>query len=189
MTKAEFLSSLSEKLCHLPQQEIDAAVSYHSGIIDGRTEGGMSEEEAVAAFESPTAAALEFLRKTSAPQKHIISRRIKAMPPVLRVVLSGILSGICFLAIAVLWIAAIAVYLAAAFIALIGLGALVCGFIFCFTRTLPIGLCTIGAGIVGIAVALFLFSVASSVAKLFKSFTSVILSKVRGLLAKEALSV
>ena len=189
MTRTEFLSQLAQQLCHLPQPELDAAVSYHNGIIDGRIEGGLSEEDAVAAFVSPTAAALDYLKKTTTPQKHVITRKIKAMPPALRVVLSGILSGFCFLAIAVLWIASAAVYLAAGFIALASVAALICGFVFCFTRTLPIGLCTIGVAIVGIAVALFLFSVAVAVAKLFKGFTATILSKVRTLLAKEALAV
>lgn len=52
MNKSEFLAALKQKLCGLPEEEIESSVEYYSEMIDDRIGEGMSEEEAVAAVGS-----------------------------------------------------------------------------------------------------------------------------------------
>jgi len=52
MTKSEFILSLSEALAQLPGHARSRALEYFEEMIDDRVEGGMSEEEAVAALGS-----------------------------------------------------------------------------------------------------------------------------------------
>lgn len=53
MDKRTFLNSLREQLYGLSQSDIDKSLEYYSEMIDDRMEDGVSEEEAVAARESP----------------------------------------------------------------------------------------------------------------------------------------
>ena len=47
MTKNEFLSSLSQTLAELPEQDVAQSLAYYSEMIDDYMENGMTEEEAV----------------------------------------------------------------------------------------------------------------------------------------------
>ena len=189
MTKSEFFRQLCQNLRHLAPDKQEHACQYYKGVIDGRKEAGMSEEEAISAFGSPEKAALEFINKNFSPKKHIISGKIKAMPSFFRILFSGILSASCFLGITLLWFAAVSLYVCCALIALGGLFGIILGFIFCFIRTLPIGICIIGASLTVFSLSLLLGGVSATVFKVFRSLSSAILVRVRGLLAKEALSV
>lgn len=189
MTKSEFFKSLSSHLRNLPEEKQREALGYYEGVLDGRMESGLSEEEALAAFGSAERAALEFINRNFTPSKHRISGKIKSMPTFFRVVFSSILVALCYLLIVALWFAAFSLFAFCAFLGLGGICAVVFGIIFCFIRTLPLGLCVIGGGIVSVALSLLLLSVAQRVYKIFRLICALILSKARRLLAREALAV
>ena len=189
MLKQEFLDELEGQLCHLSPSRIEKAMLYHSGIIDGRMENGMSEEEAVAAFGGSEHAALQFIRLGYCEQKHRISNKIKSMPTVSRLFFSTMLTIICFLIVAATWIVIASVYVVAAAILFGGLGLVIGGIVTCFINTVPVGLCVTGGGMVLTAVALLLFSPVRALTKVATAFSTFINNKVRGLLAREALAV
>ncbi len=189
MLKREFLSELECSLSHLPHHKRDRAIDYHSGIIDGKIEAGLSEEEAVAAFGSPDKAALEFIKGGSGEQKHRISKKIRSLPTALRLVLSTAAVIFCMLLMAAVAMALLSVYL---LVTLVGLGGAIViggGAFMCFATNPPVGVCVIGIGFVIAAVSLFLLGPARAITKFTSRFCSFIIGKIRGLLAKEALSV
>lgn len=57
MNKQGYLEELSRKLRGLPKEDIEKSVGYYREMIEDRMEDGMSEEEAVAAMETPEEAA------------------------------------------------------------------------------------------------------------------------------------
>ncbi len=189
MLKQEFLDELEGQLCHLSPSRIEKALIYHSGIIDGRMENGMTEEEAVAASVSAEHAALEFIRSGYGEQRHHISNKIKSLPTVSRLFFSSILIIICFLIVAATWVVIASVYAVAAVILLGGLGSIIGGIVMCFLGTVPVGLCVTGAGMVLTAVGLLLFTPVRALTRVAISFSTFINNKIRGLLAKEALAV
>lgn len=189
MHKQEFLDELEKQLCHLSDARIEKAVVYHSGIIDGRTESGMSEEEAVAAFGSVEKAALEFIRSGYGEQKHRISNKIKSLPTVSRLVFSTLLIFICFLMVAVTWVVIASVYVVTACLILSGVACFIAGIVMCFINTVPVGLCVTGAGMIIAAISLLLFGPVRALTRAASLFSTFINNKVRGLLAREALAV
>ncbi len=189
MTKTEFLDELCKQLYRLPQEEIDCARYYYSGVIDGKTEAGMTETAAVEAFGGSERAALEYIKKTHAPEKHKISGKIKAMPPFLRVLFSVLLSVTCFALIGAMWVAAVSVYIVVFVFCACGAVGVLSGIAMCFIRTLPVGLCVTGLGMIGVAVALLLLGPARAIVKIASDLAAFIMKKIRALLAKEALSV
>ena len=75
MNKSDFLSSLSEKLSTLPQNELQKSLDYYSEIIEDRIEEGMSEDEAVAALGDMNIIAKNILLETPLPT--LIKAKIK----------------------------------------------------------------------------------------------------------------
>ena len=189
MTKAEFLDALCSRLCHLPQEKIENARQYYSGCIDARMECGMSECEAVAATGSVEEAALKQINFAYKKPTHRISHKIKSMPTFARIVSSGILSAICFAAVGIFWIASIALYVLVAAIGICGMLSVLSGITMCFIRTVPVGLCIVGAGMILLSVMFLLWGPTRIINRLCSAFTSFIKAKVRALLAKEALAV
>lgn len=68
MDKRTFLNSLREQLYGLSQSDIDKSLEYYSEMIDDRMEDGVSEEEAVAAMESPQEIARQILLDMPLPK-------------------------------------------------------------------------------------------------------------------------
>ncbi len=189
MLKQEFLSELSRQLCHLKPYEIENAVNYHSGIIDGRMENGMSEEQAVAAFGDVSHAALEFIRSGSGKDKHRISNKIKAMPTVTRLISSTVLIFICYLLVIALWVVVSSVCAAFAVLTVGGVLGIISGIVMIFMSNLPVGLCIVGAAMVVTSISILILSPTRALCKIAVSFCSFINGKIRALLAKEALAV
>ena len=48
MNKIQFLMVLQDRLCGLPQEDIEERLNFYGEMIDDRVEEGLSEEEAVA---------------------------------------------------------------------------------------------------------------------------------------------
>lgn len=189
MTKLEFLEQLSAQLCHLPPEKVAHARHYHSGLIDGRIEAGKTEEEAVEMCGSVENAALAFINRISSPRRHRISVKIKQMPQVWRIFFTVLLTIACYLFITVLWAAYVAVWALCGAIGLLGVGGVLLGVVLCFIHVPPIALCVIGAGLVLTALSLLLAVPSRAAAGLCTAITRAVNTRVRALLAKEALSV
>ncbi len=189
MLKQEFLNELSRQLCHLKPYQIEKAANYYSGIIAGRMENGMSEEEAISAFGSVENAALEFIRSGYGEEKHRISNKIKSMPTVSRLFISTLLVFACYLLVITVWavVASVCAVLAAIFLG--GVFGIVYGVVMCFSSALPVGLCAIGAAMVLTAISLLVIGPARALIKIAASICSYINGKIRALMAKEALAV
>lgn len=189
MLKRDFLNQLEQNLAHLPHHKRDRAIHYHSGVIDGKIEAGISEQDAIAAFGSPEKAALEFINGGKTESKHHFSKKIKAMPKALRLTLSTAAIIFCMMLIAAAWALLLSVYFLSAAVALGGLAIIGAGGFMCFAVNPPVGVCVIGLGIVVAAVSLFLLGPARAFTKFTSLFCGYIIGKIRSLLAKEALSV
>lgn len=189
MNKAEFLDELCKKLCHLPEDKIENARQYYSGRIDGYIACGMNEAEAVAAVGTAEEAALKQINFTYINPKHRISHKIKSMPTFSRIVSSGLISAICFLLVGIFWVALVSLYAVVFTVGLCGALSILSGIAMCFIRTVPVGLCVVGAGMILLSIMFLLFGPARIVNRLCVAFTSFINTKVRALLAKEALAV
>ncbi len=189
MKKIEFLDELCARLSHLPQEKAENARHYYSGIIDGRVQCGMAEEDAVAAIGDAENAALEYINMISRKSTHRISNKIKSMPTMMRIISSGVLSTVCFLLVGIMWVAAISVYVVTALAGLLGSCGMLYGIFMCFVRTVPVGLCVAGIGMILLSVMFLLFGPARAVRKASAAFSTFIKGKVRALLAKEALAV
>ena len=134
--------------------------------------------------------ALEFINNTQRDKSsHRISKKIKSMPPMLRVILSGLLSAACFLTILAVWAVLISFYIVTAVLGLCGILSVIGGLAMCFVRTVPVGVCVIGLGLILGSIMFLLISPAGILSRVCKNITAAILRRVRSLLAKEALAV
>jgi hypothetical protein len=149
----------------------------------------MSEEEAVACFDSVEKVALEFINSGYSSPSHRISKKIKSLPTALRLILSTAAVVFCILLIAAVWSVVVAVYSVVAILAILGLGIAGLGGYMCFTVAPPVGICVIGGGIIVAAIALFVIGPSRAITRFASFFTKYVTGKIRGLLAKEALSV
>lgn len=68
MDKQTFLALLREQLRGLPQSDIEQSLEYYGEMIDDRMEDGVSEEEAVAAMETPEEIARQILLDMPLPK-------------------------------------------------------------------------------------------------------------------------
>lgn len=189
MRKQEFLTELEKQLRRLSPSDTENAVSYYSGIIDGRIERGMSEDEAVSAFGGADDVALRYISAGRVSQKHIISTKIKSLPTFSRLFFSTLVMLASFSVIAAYWVIIASVYAVVSVILLCGAAGFFGGIVMCFISTLPVGLCTVGAGTVLFSLSLLLVGPVRALTKVATSFTGIISAKLRGLLTREALSV
>ena len=189
MTKLEFLEQLCAQLCHLPPEKVAHARHYYSGLIDGRIESGMTEQEALDKFGSVETVALQFIDRIEKQRKHRITVKIKAMPQVWRIFFTVLLTIACYLFVTVLWAAFAAFWALTAAVGLCGVGAFAFGITLCFIHVPPIGLCVLGGGLVLSAICLLLAVPSRAATSLCAAITRFVNGRVRSLLAKEALSV
>ena len=64
MDKSQFLNDLSQHLSGLPEEDVRRTLEYYSENLDDRMEDGLTEEEAVAALDSPEAIAKQVISET-----------------------------------------------------------------------------------------------------------------------------
>jgi uncharacterized membrane protein len=87
MDKYDFLRALEARLEGLPEADKQASLDYYAEILDDLTEGGMTEEEAVASLESVESIAQEILLDMPLPKlvkaKMKPKRRLRAWEIVL----------------------------------------------------------------------------------------------------------
>ena len=68
MDKKEFLSALEARLAGLPEADRQSSLDFYAEMLDDLTEGGMTEQEAVASLGSVDAIAQEILMDTPLPK-------------------------------------------------------------------------------------------------------------------------
>lgn len=68
MDKKEFLSALEARLAGLPEADRQSSLDFYAEMLDDLTEGGMTEQEAVASLGSVDVIAEEILMDTPLPK-------------------------------------------------------------------------------------------------------------------------
>ncbi len=79
MTKNEFLERLREGLFEWPKEDTEKFIDYYREMIEDRIEGGMSENEAVAALGTPDRVVYEIRLESSLPR--IVKNKLKKRSP------------------------------------------------------------------------------------------------------------
>ncbi len=168
MRKNEFLASLCNRLCGLPQEDIEECLTFYGEMIDDRIEEGISEEEAVRQMGSVD----EIVRQTLAeiPLVKIVGRRVKpkralrAWEIVLLAVGAPVWLPLTVAAIAVmlslyvvLW--SVVVSLWSVFVSLVGcaVGGVASGILFVCLGNTTAGLAMLSAGLVCAGLSVFGF--------------------------------
>jgi len=168
MTKLKFLLSLHDRLSGLPQDDVEERLNFYSEMIEDRMEEGLSEEEAVSAVGSVDEIAVQIIADIPlikiTKEKIKPKRRLKAWEIVLLVLGSPIWLSLLIAAFAVilslyvsLWSVIISFW--AVFASLIGcaFGGIIAGLGFALGNNRLTGIAMIGAGIVCVGLAIFLF--------------------------------
>ena len=75
MTKLEFLLTIEERICALPEEDVQRSLEYYAEMIDDRMDEGLSEEEAVTALGDPDRIVDEILSET--PLTRLVKARAK----------------------------------------------------------------------------------------------------------------
>lgn len=75
MTKLEFLLAIEERICALPEEDVQRSLEYYAEMIDDRMDEGLSEEEAVTALGDPDRIVDEILAET--PITRLVKARTK----------------------------------------------------------------------------------------------------------------
>lgn len=75
MTKISFILALKDKLCGLPQSDVEERLGFYCEMIEDRIEDGLSEEDAVSAIGSVDEIAAQIL--SDIPLSKIVKEKIK----------------------------------------------------------------------------------------------------------------
>ncbi len=75
MRKLDWLTEIEDQIGGLPKEDVTRFLEYYGEMLDDRVEGGISEEEAIAALGTPRKVAEEILAQYSLP--HLVKERIK----------------------------------------------------------------------------------------------------------------
>lgn len=167
MRKQEFISILREKLCGLPEREVEERIGFYAEMIDDRIEEGLSEEEAVAAMGAAedivSAILCEIPLAKLVKEKIKPKRRLRGWEIVLLVLGAPLWLSLLLAAFAVVlslyasvW--AVAISLWSVFAAFVGgaFGGAVAGAVW-MAVNLPLGLVTIAAGLVLAGLSVYTF--------------------------------
>ncbi|MBQ3527918.1 MAG: DUF1700 domain-containing protein [Clostridia bacterium] len=173
MTKAEFLSLLSEGLSgRMTDREINEHINFYKEAIDDRIEDGISEEDAVLDMGDIDRIIADIAGepvKAKEKEKKKKKKKLKVWETVLLILgaplwLSLLLSAFAIIIslIAVLWSLAVAFWAVFAAFAGSALGSFAAGTFFIIEGNLPSGLATIAAGAVlgGLSIFTFFASIA-----------------------------
>lgn len=195
MNKTKFLHSLNEKLCDLPQDEVEERLHFYSEMIEDRIEDGLTEEEAISEIGTVSEIAQQIksdISGTVIPKN--ASRKPKAWSIVL-IILGAPLWLSLLIAVAAiiffLYISAcsVVVSLWAVFISLVAsaIGGLISGIILCIIGKIPSGIALIASAFVCAGLSIFLYFGCKALSKLMIILTRKIFTTIKNRLhAKEA---
>ncbi len=192
MTKQEFITQLREKLCGLPQADIEESVIFYSEMIDDRIEDGLSEADAVNELGSVDDITTQIIADT--PLSKIVKEKIrsrknfKTWKTILLAVGSPIWVALVISAAAVifslwvtLWAVIVSLWAADVAFAATALGSFVSGFFFiCGGKTLS-GLFMISAGFICAGLFIVMLFICIALTKLSAKLTKKIVLAIKSL--------
>jgi len=204
MTKIEFIKELTFRLASLPQNEIDKSTSYYSEIIDDRVEDGMTEEDAVKALGDMDLIVTNAMYEISLPvlmKARVNASRSKMSNKGLWITL--VVLGfplwfpllMTFLAVILviyvtIWILILSLYAVVLALGISGIAGIIGGIVLCFIKSLPVGLCTIGAALCCCALTLLITLPVLAFTKGLIRFTAWIARKIKSIfISKKAVTV
>ena len=110
MDKKEFLSALEARLAGLPEADLQASLDFYAEMLDDLTEGGMTEQEAVASLGSVDTIAQEILMDTPLPKLIKAKMKPKRRMRAWEIVLIAVGSPVWLPILIALFAVALAVY-------------------------------------------------------------------------------
>lgn len=168
MNKQEFLTLLRERLCGLPQEEIEERLTFYSEMIDDRMEEGLSEARAVAAVGdvedifSQIVAEIPFAKIAKERMKR--KRRLKTWEIVLLALGSPVWFSLLIAAVAVvfslyvsLWSVIVSLWSVFASLAACAVGGVLSCVVFVIDSSVPTGVAMLAAGLVCAGLCVFAF--------------------------------
>ena len=176
MNKTEFLTSVGEKLCGLPEEDIQKSLDFYSEMIDEMIEDGMSEEDAVLKLGLPCDVAEQILMDTSLPKLVKASRKpardMKSAEILLLILgfplwfplLIAFFSVLFAFAVTV-WSLVVSLYAVVLSFTAAGTAFLVSSVFLAFTNGFATGLFSLGSGLICASLAVFLFILSAKAAK------------------------
>lgn len=111
MDKKEFLSALEARLAGLPEADLHASLDFYAEMLDDLTEGGMTEQEAVASLGSVDAIAQEILMDTPLPKLIKAKMKPKRRMRAWEIVLIAVGSPVWFPILIALFAVALSLYI------------------------------------------------------------------------------
>ncbi len=176
MMKREFIEKLRKKLSGMPKKELEERLNFYSEMIDDRIEEGCTEQEAVWGIGSVEQIAAQIIQERSpnktAKEPTTAKRRMKGWEIALLALGSPIwlsLAAAAFAVVISLYAAvwSVIISLWASFGALVGcsFGGVVAGIFFIVSGDALAGFAVIGAGIVCVGLAIFLFFASKAATK------------------------
>lgn len=199
MTKLEFLDALQARLASLPENEVYRLLGYYAEMIDDRVESGMSEEEAVEALGSMDSIIESIINDMSIPK--LMRARVKESSHrvgnkvlwIILVILTfpfwfpAVMAcfGAVFSVFMAIWGVIIGLFVAIGALAVSGVGCIIGGLFFLFTKPLPVALFALGVGCILSGVTIFMIKPIKHIAKWLGKGISSLVRKIKALLFKK----
>lgn len=168
MNKAEFLSTLKDRLSVLPRDELEERLGFYSEMIDDKIEDGMTEEAAVDEIGSPDKIAAQIIEDT--PLSFFIKQKMQSKRPTKGWVLLLIILGfplwlpllisaiaVAFSLYASLWAVIISLWAVFISLAAASFGCLLAGVGFIIGGFTFSGLATLSASFSSAGLSIFIF--------------------------------
>ena len=196
MNKQEFIELLRSKLSGLPEESVEDRISFYSEMIDDRIEAGFSEEEAVSELGSVDEIVEQII--ADIPFKKIAKNKIKPQrqlsgweialliigsPLWLALLVSAF--AVIFSLYAVMWSLVISLWAAFASFVAGGACGIGVGFVFAATGKAFSGIALLGASLVCLGLAIFLFFASKSATKGMAMLTKKIAVGIKKLFIKK----
>ncbi len=170
MNKQEFLTRLKNGLSGLPKEDIEERLKFYEEMIDDKIEEGIPEESAVSEIGSID----ELISQITAdnplpkiePEELEAPRKLKLWEIILLILGSPIwvslllaVAAVVISVFAVVWCVIITLWAVFISLAFCGLGLILGGIIFVFKGLFIQGAATFGAGLICVAISIFMFFV------------------------------
>ena len=196
MNKQEFIELLRSKLSGLPEESVEDRISFYSEMIDDWVEAGFSEEEAVSELGSVDEIVEQII--SDIPFKKIAKNKIKPQRQLrgweialliigspLWLVLLISAFAVIFSLYAVMWSLVVSLWAVFASFVAVGACGIGVGFVFAVTGKAFSGISLMGASLVCLGLAIFLFFASKSATKGMAMLTKKIAVGIKKLFVKK----
>ena len=196
MNKQEFIELLRSKLSGLPEESVEDRISFYSEMIDDRIEAGFSEEEAISELGSVDEIVEQII--SDIPFKKIARDKIKPQRQLrgweialliigspLWIVLLASAFVVIFSVYAIMWSLIVSLWAIFASFVAVGACGIGVGFVFAVTGKAFSGISLMGASLVCLGLAIFLFFASKSATKGMATLTKKIAVGIKKLFVKK----